>query len=321
MLDQQSKKSLLYGVGAGVGVITIGAVFILGAVYGPEIRARFSGIAAKASTGSNIAGNKTTNPVTVADPNAGKLTEAVVPSSGAELPVTWGDLGKRLVEKGVIDRTQFTYLYKERLGFGPAEQKLLDEGGNGKIKITPDNAGFMLNMFWALGLGNKNLILDTGPMVDKRYNGAGNFASTGGWTLSKGKAMTHYSKYEFIKLNKDQQALVEKVSQGIFRPCCNNSTYFPDCNHGMAMLGLLELMASQNISEAEMYKVALQVNSYWFPDTYLTLAKYEASKGTAWKNVDPKQMLSAEFSSAGGYRAIKSQVAPVQGGGGGGCGV
>ena len=30
-----------------------------------------------------------------------------------------------------------------------------------------------------------------------------------------------------------------KIAKGIYRPCCNNSTYFPDCNHGMAMLGLL----------------------------------------------------------------------------------
>ena len=40
------------------------------------------------------------------------------------------------------------------------------------------------------------------------------------------------------------------------------------------MLGLLELMASQGLSEEEMYKYALIVNSYWFPDTYLAIAKY-----------------------------------------------
>ena len=59
--------------------------------------------------------------------------------------------------------------------------------------------------------------------------------------------MNHYSMHRFIVLTPEQQALVEKVSKGIYRPCCGNSVYFPDCNHGMAMLGLLELMASQGV--------------------------------------------------------------------------
>lgn len=318
MLDTSSKKYLFYGAAVGVAVLGIGIVFSLGVVYGPNLRAQF----VNKTTVKNVAtSSSNTSTVTAADPNIARLAETVIPSSGVELPVSWGGLGKQLVEKGVIDRNQFVYLYKERLGFGPLEQKLLDESGNGKIKITPDNAGFMLNIFWALGLGNKNPILDNGPMVSKQYGGAGNFASTGGWTLAKGNAMDHYSKYKLIKLTQEEQKLVEKVSQGIFRPCCNNSTYFPDCNHGMAMLGLLELMAAQGVSEADMYKVALQVNSYWFPDTYLTLAKYEEKQGITWGNVDAKQILSAEYSSASGYRAIRAQIQPVQQGGGGGCGV
>ena len=103
-------------------------------------------------------------------------------------------------------------------------------------------------------------------MTDPKYGGAGNFASTGGWTLAQGDVMNHYSMHSFITLTPEQQVLVEKISKEIFRPCCNNSTYFPDCNHGMAMLGLLELMASQGTSEAEMYKIAKEVNSYWFPE-------------------------------------------------------
>src|SRR3989344_7376730 len=106
-------------------------------------------------------------------------------------------------------------------------------------------------------------------MTNPEYGGAGNFASTGGWTLAKGDAMDHYSAHPFIMLSREHQELVERVSKGIYRPCCNNSTHFPDCNHCMAMLGLLELMASQGVSEEDMWKAALAVNSYWFPDTYL----------------------------------------------------
>ncbi|MDO8559358.1 MAG: hypothetical protein Q7R84_03430, partial [bacterium] len=188
--------------------------------------------------------------------------------------------------------------------------------------MTPENAGFLLNAFWALGLGNKNPILENGPMSDPQDGGAGTFASTGGWTMAKGDAMDHYSKYNFVNLTPAQQSLVERVSQGIYRPCCGNSVYFPDCNHGMAMLGLLELMASQGASEKEMYRIALKVNSYWFPDTYLTIAKYlKEVKNTSFDKIDPKEILGKEYSSGAGYRAILQQVTPAENGGGGGCGV
>jgi hypothetical protein len=76
----------------------------------------------------------------------------------------------------------------------------------------------------------------------------------------------------------------------------------------MAMLGLLELMASQGVGEQDMYKTALSVNSFWFPETYLTLATYMKEQGTDWKNVSPKEMLSAPFSSSVGYQNITSKV-------------
>lgn len=233
-----------------------------------------------------------------------QLANQVLPESGVELPITWNDLGAQLVKTGVIDPSKFTPL-----------------ADTGNIKIDSQNARLILNSLWALGLGNKNPILDTGPMVDKQFGGAGNFASTGGWSLAKGNAMSHYSKHRFITLTAEQQQLVEEVAKNIFRPCCNNATYFPDCNHGMAMLALLELMASQGINKEDMYRYALAVNSYWFPDTYVTIAKYKASQGVTWDKVDPKEVLGESYSSATGYRRILSQVAPAQFGGGGGCGV
>lgn len=161
----------------------------------------------------------------------------------------WGSLGVKLVEAGVIDKDKFPNFYDAK-----------------NLVINSENSHVVLNTLWALGLGNKNSILENGPMMDPRYGGAGNFASTGGWTLAKGSAMDHYSMHEFMKLSFEQQALVEKVSKNIFRPCCQNSTYFPDCNHGMAMLGLMELMASQGATEDDMYKKATEVNALWFPE-------------------------------------------------------
>lgn len=250
------------------------------------------------------------------------LIAQVLPSAGVELPVTWGDLGQQMIKAGVIDQQKFTALYAQRGGLSAEDTKMLTLGGNGKIKITPENSGTILNLVWALGLGNKNTILETGEMQDPKYGGAAKFASTGGWTISSGQPMDHYSKHMFIRLTAGQQQMVEEVSKNIYRPCCGNSTHFPDCNHGMAMLGLLELMASQGVSKADMYKYALAVNSYWFPDNYLTIASYFKKQGTDWSKVDPKVVLAAQYSSGQGYQQLLQQAQPQQAPQSkGGCGV
>ena len=197
----------------------------------------------------------------------------LAPNAPKTFSLYWGNLGARMVEAGVIDMERFENLYQQRGGLSEADRKLLTDSDNGNLVITSENSGMMLNMLWALGLGNKNPILENGPMMT--YSGAGlpaealakagNFASTGGWTLGKGNAMDHYSMHQFVTLTREQQDLVEKVAKNIYRPCCKNSTYFPDCNHGMAMLGLMEIMASQGASEPEMYKMSGEVNTLWFP--------------------------------------------------------
>ena len=172
---------------------------------------------------------------------------------GDTLPAELGDIGAKLIETGVIDPMQMAVFHQDR---------------DGKIVITKENAGHLLNLLWAVGLANKNPILeDKTEMMNPVYGGAGNFASTGGWTLAKGSAMDHYGKHMLIPLTGEQQSLVDRVSRGIYRPCCGNSTHFPDCNHGMALLGLLEMMASQGVSEQDMNDTARAVNDYWFPPT------------------------------------------------------
>ena len=256
------------------------------------------------------------------DTRVSALEEAVLPSAGVVLPVTWGNMGSQLVSTGAIDAVRFKQLYLDGGVFSDEYKNLLTGTQNGKLKITKENAGYLLNLFWALGLASKNPILDAGEMRDPAYGGAENFASTAGWTMAKGDAMNHYSKHVFFTLTPQQQALVDKVSRGIYRPCCGNSTHFPDCNHGMAMLGLLELMASQGANEQDMWKAALAVNSYWFPDTYLTIAAYMQNKDIVWKDVQPQEMLGSSYSSAQGYASIAAQIVqPQEQQGGGGCGV
>ena len=247
--------------------------------------------------------------------------EDVIPKNGFVIPVVWGDLGKQLVENGAIDAVQFETIYVSQGGLGDSEKELLYENTKEKLVINQDNAPVLLNLLWAFGLANENPILSDGPMTDPRYGGFERFASTGGWTLSRGSIKEHYNQHKLVSLTSEQQALVERVSQGIYRPCCDNSTYFPDCNHGMAMLGLLELMASQGVNENQMYAVALQVNSYWFPDAYLTLASYFSNKEIPWSEVDPKLVLGFDYSSASGFGKVLTKIEPVSAGGGSGCGV
>lgn len=249
------------------------------------------------------------------------LESRVLPQEGIVLPIQWGDLGIQMMETGVVDEQKFNALYEGRGGLPEDMKKLLYGSDTQEVRMTYENSGILLNLLWGFGLGNKNAVLETGPMQDPRYNGAGNFASTGGWTLANGNVMDHYSKYAFVILTPEQQALVERVSKNIYRPCCGNSTYFPDCNHGMGMLGLLELMAANGVSEDNMYKVALQVNSYWFPDTYLTVAAYFAKQGVSWDKVSPREALGDQYSSGAGYQRVRALVEPVQQQGGGGCGL
>lgn len=284
-----------------------------------KIKPKFLGQNSKVATAQP---QPTSQPASSTQVDMAKLEKVVLPAEGVELPIVWGDLGKQLIAKGVIDKTKFEQLFNQGgRTLSEEDRKILEGSGTGSIRMTRQNSTFLLDVLWAFGLANKNDVLDKGEMMRDPAQ-VGNFASTGGWTLAKGKATDYYSKFSLVKLTPQQQALVEKVSQGIFRPCCGNSTHFPDCNHGMAMLGLLELMAANGATEKEMYKVALVVNSLWFPQTYIELATYYEELGVSWDKVNPQEVLGANFSSAQGYRQIRSKIKslPQVQQGGGGCG-
>lgn len=305
--EQVPQKETNYWKWIAIGFV---GIFIFTQFFDVSIKPRFG---SGQSQQANVAQNQ----------DISGLEKAVLPADGVVLPVTWNDLGKQMVEAGVIDEDKLESLYSQRGGLDDEAKKLLYGERNGKLTMNEENFGFLLNLFWALGLANRNPILEGGPMQDPQYGGdASRFASTGGWSLAKGNVVDHYSKYAFVTLTQEQQKLVEQVSKNIYRPCCGNSVYFPDCNHGMAMLGLLELMASQGVSEEEMYNIALKVNSYWFPDTYLIIAKYFEKQGVEWSEVNPKEILGSPYSSAQGYRQILAEVSPPQfRSSGGGCGV
>lgn len=237
------------------------------------------------------------------------LQEIVLPQKGYNFKIKWGDLGKKMVDDGVIDETKLAKAITGTDTLPPELKKYLDGLDQGQIELNAITAPFWLDMLWGLGLSNKNEILNTGPMVQ---NGdTANFASTGGWTIGVKKPMQVYSKYAYIQLTPEQQALVKEVAGGVFRPCCGNSTAFPDCNHGMAALALIELLASQNFSKDEIYKTVLAFNSYWFPQTYLDISYHFAKNGRDYTEVPPAEILSKTFSSATGYQVIKKQIGDI----------
>lgn len=257
------------------------------------------------------------------------LFNEINPVEGFEIDASYGDLGPKMIATGVIDLDRFRDIYQRSNQPLTAEQEeILQKSTEKKIRITRENSYFLLNFFWAVGLANKSPILDEGEMMS--YGGrqdAGNFASTGGWTLAKSDAMNYYSKSQLIPLTKNQEERVQAVASQIFRPCCNNSTAFPDCNHGMALLGILQLMAANGATETEMFEASKYINAYWFPGNYSDLAIYFKNKeGKAFKDIDAKILLSKDYSSASGWQSAKQwlvdkglvQQPPKQGGG---CGV
>lgn len=249
-----------------------------------------------------------------------KLQERVLSSKGYQYKIIWGDLGKQMINDGVIDEVKLAQALvgKDEL---PQNFKKYLNGEANKIELTQENAHFWLDVLWGLGLANKNKLLDEGDM--QKYDNPANFASTGGYTISTSKPMDFYSKFSYLPLSEKQQTIVSEIAGDIYRPCCNNSTAFPDCNHGMAMLALIELMVSQNFSKDEIYKVALNFNTYWFPQTYLDIAYHFEKNNRDYKKVSPREILSKTFSSGAGYAVVRKGVGPLAWPAlakGGGCG-
>lgn len=150
-----------------------------------------------------------------------------------DLGVAFGRLGPALLISGAIDAERFATTYRNAgQPLDDQQLQLLHEGSTANVIFDRDNAYFLLNFFWALGLTNASPILTAGPMMQGGLARVSRFASTGGWTLGKRPAITLYSSTPVMELTPVQQERVWEVSAGVYRPCCGNPTSFPDCNHG-----------------------------------------------------------------------------------------
>jgi len=256
------------------------------------------------------------------------LLEQVNPGAGFELPVRYGDLGPRLVQAGAIDPDRFVQAHREA-GRPLTRDQLttLLTGSDLPVVIDGGSSHFLLNFFWALGLVNRSALLEDGPLMTYSEGDIGRFASTGGWTLGARPATELYSSANILELSPQQQELVERVASQVYRPCCDNHAAFPDCNHGMAMLGLLQLLAFQGATEGQMLEAAKYANSFWFPQQAMELAAFfRVTQGLAYEEVEAGDAVGRKRFSGTGFNEMHRWLAdngllreaPSQGGS---CGV
>lgn len=232
--------------------------------------------------------------------------ETAVPAAGHYSMVVLGDSIVRLAREGVIDPQKLAALYAPAGGLPAGFENLMTEPGHQRILLTRENARLYVNLLWPIGLANRLAANNVSPIRGRKLF---TYASTGGWTLGKDSSGgTYFNRFPIVELTPAQESLVLRVARHAFRPCCDNSTFYQDCNHGSALLGLLTLGASQGLGEEQLFREALAFNAFWFPHQYAHSALYfDAVKSTRWRDVDPREVMSASFSSANGWAANVGQ--------------
>lgn len=197
----------------------------------------------------------------VAASGAADLYRQVVPEKGVNTGVMFGEAIQRVIAAGALDpdklRAQTAALphWVERLLAGPSQEPIV---------LTRQSATYLVNLLWPIGLSNRVAFNRESPLNSGDLSG---FASTGGWTLGRApNGAAYFNAVDAVPLTARQAFLALAVAANTFRPCCDNSTFFQDCNHGSALLGLIELAVSQGLSAEAIYRIALAANSYWFPE-------------------------------------------------------
>jgi len=237
-----------------------------------------------------------------------EVTAKVLPEYGFQSKIALGDSVVKLEQNGVIDRDKFLAIYQNRGGLPAELEGVLDRSSNAPILLTWENANYYVNLMWPIGLSNYMSTNRKSPVNGKSLF---NFASTGGWNLGKEEnGGAYFNKFTIVELTPEQKALVTKIAEATYRPCCNNSTFFQDCNHGSALLGLLQLGAAQGLTEDELYREAVAFNSFWFPHNYIQTALYfKAVENVDWDDIDPKVVMGKDFSTISGwYENVDAEV-------------
>lgn len=227
------------------------------------------------------------------------VIEQAIPSAGIPTGIAFEDSIQKLIAAGVIDPDKFRASSNELPAW---VERLLIASSADPIVFSQATAPYLVSLLWPIGLSNKAAFNENSPINTLSIP---SFASTGGWTLGRQQnGYVYFNRVEAVRMTAHQQAMVLAVARTTYRPCCNNSTLYQDCNHGSALLGLLELAAFQGATLKGLYRLALAANSYWFPDNYAKTALYFAHfHGKSWRDIEPKLILSAAYSSGSGWQA------------------
>ncbi len=226
------------------------------------------------------------------------VIEAVTPKAGFATRVRWNDIVVKMVKTGILDPKKLEDIITNRYGqkMNQKWQAIL-AGGNANLSISKDNAVFMMYVLWTFAKHNENQILSDSPFAKyfKDYD--------------IGVGRSGYGDTRLLALTPGQQTIAKKVAENAYRPCCGNSAAAPDCSHGYAALGLIQLMASQGFLEKEIFETFIKFNSFWFPETYIKNALYvKVTEGTSWKNVSKKLIAGEKYSTLQGSRTAKKYL-------------
>lgn len=234
------------------------------------------------------------------DAELAALLAEVLPGAGVELPVRFGDAVPRMVAAGAISPARFERLYAARGGVPGWVRSLFERPSADPIRISAASAPWLLNLLWPLGLSNRTAFNAQSSLSSATLRS--NLASTGGWRLGERPGSELFNSAEIVALDSAAEAAVERAARASFRPCCDNSTFFQDCNHGSALLGLYELAAAQGAGAPELFRIGKVANSYWFPQQYAATAIYfRRFEDLGWTKVDPARLMGRRYSSATGW--------------------
>ncbi|MDE1846348.1 MAG: hypothetical protein KGH53_03660 [Candidatus Micrarchaeota archaeon] len=279
-------------------------------------------------------------------PNSINLTAIslqVVPSGGYVLPFRWGKSIKTLVDAGAINVSNFTALIKNSgQQLTGSEKSIINGTYEGYIQFNSTNTEFVQLAFWALGVNNNNTIIRNGPIINAsiQYSGQINSNATTGRTVTPQYVASQYfastggygpigrlqfSALGVLRLSAAQQSIADYTAENSYRPCCDNPTAFPDCNHGAAALGIIELLASQGATQNQVLRAVEEFNQYQFPGQYGEIAAYFATQGENYTSINAGAIIGKNYSSLTGYLRVHQYLIQKgiikQAAGGAACGV
>lgn len=232
------------------------------------------------------------------------------------LSVTWQGIPFKLVERGIIDIEKLkAYSSRYEQTVTEDDLKIFQKDYNGNIEITAKNSVLVYNVLWAIGFAAKSPVLD---YEMEKYgwetiqNLAGyyfSFANLGnGSTLPQ----SGYNYFDFAILTSEQKDLVMKVAGQSAVPSCGVSLLLPDCSCAYAIDALILLMAGQNFSEGQIYQAMKDMYPYRYPGIYVRHALlFQLVKKQHWSDVDPRELVSFELSSAQGVGQVSRALSEI----------